>query len=780
MWWWLAQTLVVASGLSFLALCASGLRRAGKVTPALEHLLWALVLVKLVTPPWLEWPQGMMSRLAELSRPAIAVPRPAADTVQLSTAGKPPTALTASETPLADSAPAATAAEIQQAFDFAGGELGESAASLDAPELSSQAPPPAAATEGFLSKVRAWNWTLAIGPVIAAWGLGCLVMAVAHGRRIHRVRRLVDGSESAPEALEVEIARLAARLRVSPPRVRTLAGIGSPFVWCCGRPTLLWPAELTAPAELRRLQGVLVHELAHLKRRDHWTGWLELAAGCVWWWCPLVWFARRRLRVAAELACDAWVLWALPNERRSYATSLVEISEHVSRRAWATPAWGAAGEARHTLERRLVMILREKCPRTLSWGGMLLVALAALVAAPSWSTGQSDDAPAEKKAQIEDEPALERAAPGFGLSLDFAAAFAQSEASSPAPQTVPGRGALPGAAAAEAAPGNPAVAPSGAPPGKGDNDPFGEPSQKGGPGRPGAGAPPGAAGDAAVAPGKGAREFVIDPETGKPIRGRRPAAPNNEKHVLRVFKLKHRQPQEMASLVSQLLMVGADPDDAPPVAGNYGGGGYGRGGAGYGPPAGGRGGPGYGPPRAGAGYGTAPGYGRPSAESTTDPAGYGPPGGGYGVRSTAVLRPYATSFPDGLRIATMDRNNSLAAKGPKSSVDKVADIVQAFDVDEGQPVGKLERFGDLRVFNFENASGDEIAQLIVQLGVNVRVVEVRNRGENNPTAGESRGGTLIVAGAAGDLEQVQELIKSLQAGASGENSELDPRSSRQQ
>ncbi|MFO0895788.1 MAG: hypothetical protein U0836_00035 [Pirellulales bacterium] len=78
----------------------------------------------------------------------------------------------------------------------------------------------------------------------------------------------------------------------------------------------------------------------------------------------------------------------------------------------------------------------------------------------------------------------------------------------------------------------------------------------------------------------GAKEFEIDPETGKPIRGRRRTQ-----------------------------------DDAQ----------GGRGGAGYGPPPGARGGAGYGPPgRGGAGYGPPPGAGGRGG------AGYGRGGAGYG------------------------------------------------------------------------------------------------------------------------------------------------------
>ncbi len=62
----------------------------------------------------------------------------------------------------------------------------------------------------------------------------------------------------------------------------------------------------------------------HLRRRDHWVGWLLLAAGCVWWWHPLFWWVPstgsrgragvRRLAVAAP----SWVT----SLRRSFTGSV--------------------------------------------------------------------------------------------------------------------------------------------------------------------------------------------------------------------------------------------------------------------------------------------------------------------------------------------------------------------------------------------------------------------------------------------------------------------------
>jgi hypothetical protein len=153
---------------------------------------------------------------------------------------------------------------------------------------------------------------------------------------------------------------------------------------------------------------VLIHELAHLRRRDHWVGWLQVLATCLWWWHPLFWYVRRQLRANAELACDAWVLWALPDGRRAYAEALIEVSERVSRLAAPVPALGMGG-SRRDFERRLTMIMRETVPCRVSRGGLVALGALALVVLPAWSLAQDkkpEDNAVQKRLPVDDKQSL--------------------------------------------------------------------------------------------------------------------------------------------------------------------------------------------------------------------------------------------------------------------------------------------------------------------------------------------------------------------------------------
>jgi arginine repressor len=166
-----------------------------------------------------------------------------------------------------------------------------------------------------------------------------------------------------------------------------VTGLGSPCVWGLGRPLLLWPACLLARLPADRERAIAVHELAHLRRRDHWVRWLELLAGCLWWWNPLFWYVRSQLRRNAELACDAWVVSTLPGARRAYAEALLEVSQLLSRSAAPVPALGM-GSQRRDFERRLVMIMRERWACQVPRSALVVIGVLALIALPGWSLGQ--------------------------------------------------------------------------------------------------------------------------------------------------------------------------------------------------------------------------------------------------------------------------------------------------------------------------------------------------------------------------------------------------------
>jgi beta-lactamase regulating signal transducer with metallopeptidase domain len=352
MLWWLAQNLVVAA---LLAAVVAILCRLAHPGPALRHALWLLVLIKLLTPPVVSWPWQLPDSSHFLS----------------------PEAGPARDLPLAP--------------------MNEPLAGELADVLAFQADAePAAGVGGVASAStsesgrHAWLPRLALG----LWFSGTALVATLHLLRIGRFRGLLKRAQWPPRWLKQHVRELAGRLQVRRPRTQVVPQIDSPAVWSLGRPRLLWPEALldTLPAGCRR--SVVAHELAHLRRRDHWVGWLILVAECLWWWNPLYWYVRRQLRVNAELACDAWVVHTLPEDRRAYAEALLEVTQSVSRTAAPVPALGMRTGARHLFERRLTMIMREPASCRVSVAGLVGLAVLAFLVLPGWSlvqTARADD-----------------------------------------------------------------------------------------------------------------------------------------------------------------------------------------------------------------------------------------------------------------------------------------------------------------------------------------------------------------------------------------------------
>ena len=208
-----------------------------------------------------------------------------------------------------------------------------------------------------------WSWEYLVAAVVLSGALAWWLLAFV---RIVRFHRLIKEIGPASDEWQARTAELAARLGLSEaPCLCLVPGRVPPMLWAIGgKPRLLVPSELFSATSEDQRTSLLVHELAHLKRRDHWVRWLELFVGGLYWWHPAVWWGRRLLREAEEQCCDAWVVWAMPQGAKTYASALLAAMEFVSGARTAPGASSATSGNGHVsfLKRRLKMIVRAQTP----------------------------------------------------------------------------------------------------------------------------------------------------------------------------------------------------------------------------------------------------------------------------------------------------------------------------------------------------------------------------------------------------------------------------------
>src|SRR5581483_11936553 len=91
------------------------------------------------------------------------------------------------------------------------------------------------------------------------------------------------------------------------------------------RPALVLPRATAAALTPEQLRLVLLHELAHVRRRDLLWGWLPEVARVVWWFHPVAWWVAARVRLERELACDQAALAHGGGSAADYAETLVRV-----------------------------------------------------------------------------------------------------------------------------------------------------------------------------------------------------------------------------------------------------------------------------------------------------------------------------------------------------------------------------------------------------------------------------------------------------------------------
>lgn len=265
-------------------------------------------------------------------------------------------------------------------------------------------------SHAILTVSTSWAWYMfLVWAVIALAGLARVVLATFQVRRLRCSTVPVD-----MESLHVDLRALVAEAGSSRAvSVLVSERLQVPTAIGFRKPAIILPAWLLEKTPAEELKYILLHEVAHLRRRDDWTNLAQKILKALFFFLPSVWWIDRRLSLDREIACDDAVL-AHSGTPRGYAECLARVAERSFLRRQFALAQAAVGHVRQ-LTARVTMILDPDRPRaTHLWKPAIpvVIVLAGLCALPASFTpeliGFADDSPTAQARSTEVSRAVEK------------------------------------------------------------------------------------------------------------------------------------------------------------------------------------------------------------------------------------------------------------------------------------------------------------------------------------------------------------------------------------
>ena len=256
------------------------------VWPQVRYALWLLVLVKLLLPPSFALPTGVVSHI----RPLVerSVQQPMARDISL---------------PL----------HMEQT---GGSEMVESPAPIETSITTANTAQPR----------LSWHAITMIGWMVTM--LLLMLRLLGRHRMLWRIHYRKGCSRDLPRWLPQLLDNTAEKLHLrQTPQVVFSSTVNCPAVLGIFRPVLLLPARSIERLSQQEVEHILLHELAHVKRRD-----LPVHALCVllqifYWFNPLLILVRRQLQRLRELCCDATVAGILRDKTGAYSQTILRTVE---------------------------------------------------------------------------------------------------------------------------------------------------------------------------------------------------------------------------------------------------------------------------------------------------------------------------------------------------------------------------------------------------------------------------------------------------------------------
>jgi type II secretory pathway component GspD/PulD (secretin) len=565
-------------------------------------------------------------------------------------------------------------------------------------------------------------WLAGTAAVVARLLAARLLLAVV--RRRHRA----PVSAALGERVRAVARRLGLRRRV---QVLEIPGLLGPAVFGVVRPALALPARFEEDFGAAEQEAMLAHELAHLAARDPaWHLLADLVAAALWWH-PLAWWSRHRLRAASEAAADEASL-VVAGGPGLLAACLVEIGTRLARPRPAGGVRMAGSGFRSSLGRRVERLVRlsgrpwRPLGRARIGLAILLGPAALLTAAllsTAWTRPQAFPKGdlSMKTMQHWWQHSLAGIVVLAALGPGADTAPGEDPPDQPAGQTALERKADDEKRQAEKAK---ADADAAAPADPSTNDTIKDLQRK----ILAVSARLGEAEEKAAVLQKAVRDYrkteaapqnttqqkLLELQDLRVLisalqayKAQAEAELNALKAPrIRVFRLSHRDPDEMRGLLEGLVGIRRSPDVYP-------GGSMMPGGVPYGP---------------------------------GSPVGPGGMPDGMDPMGTALGLSRYPGFSSSWRLAVDKRTRSLIVRGTPQDLQTAADLIAVLDLPPGKPLPQVQ---NLRAFQLRHADAANLAKMLAALEINARIMPV------------PRSKMLIVSGPEAAMKEISEVITAL-------------------
>lgn len=196
------------------------------------------------------------------------------------------------------------------------------------------------------------------GVFVLLWLAGIILLAgytISINLKLWSQIRTTNGIDNAPIINLVGMCKQKMKITRHIPLAST-NNIRTPALFGPIHSTLLIPENLIQNLSENELKYIILHELAHWKRKDIMINWITVILQILHWFNPVIWYGFYKMHNDCEIACDRLVLSSLePTKHKEYGRAIIRVLEMALTPYWI-PGTSRMMTQKSNIKRRIHMI----------------------------------------------------------------------------------------------------------------------------------------------------------------------------------------------------------------------------------------------------------------------------------------------------------------------------------------------------------------------------------------------------------------------------------------